>query len=69
MLFYKINSLKNTVMKSQELKKCKSVVSYFSEKLQDVTSAVFVCEVENLCFIQNSFEKFWIEKTKLTIIN
>lgn len=56
-------------MTSQELKKCKSVVSYFSEKLQDITSAVFVCEVENLCFIQNSFEKFWIEKTKLTIID
>ena len=51
-----------------ELKKCKSVVSYFSEKLQDVTSAVFVCEDNHLCFIQNSFEKIWIEKSKLTLI-
>ena len=53
---------------NNELKKCKSLVSYFSEKLQDVTSAVFVCETDQLCFIQNSFEKIWIEKTKLTIV-
>ena len=52
-----------------ELKKCKSTVSYFSEKLQDITSATFVCQCENLCFIQNSFEKIWVEKAKLTIIN
>lgn len=51
-----------------ELKKCKSIVSYFSEKLQDVTSAIFVCEMNENCFIQNSFEKIWIEKSKLTII-
>ena len=52
-----------------ELKKCKTIVSYFSEKLQDVTSAIFVCESDHLCFIQNSFEKIWIEESKLTIIS
>jgi hypothetical protein len=52
-----------------ELKKCRTIVSYFSEKLQDITSSVYVCEQNNLCYIQNSFEKIWIEKSKLTIVD
>jgi hypothetical protein len=52
-----------------ELKKCRTIVSYFSEKLQDITSSVYVCEQDGLCYIQNSFEKIWIEKSKLTIVN
>ena len=50
------------------LKKCRSKVSYFSEKLNDFAPAIYVSEKNNLCFIQNSFEKIWIDKSKIKII-
>ena len=52
-----------------KLKKCISTINYFSVKLNDIASATFVCEKNNLCFIQNSFEKIWIEKNKITLID
>lgn len=53
------------------MKECHTNVCYFSAKFNQVCSAVFVCFSENkkMCFIQNSGEKIWIKKTKLTVIN
>lgn len=50
------------------MKKCKSLVSYFSDRANKILCAVFVDQDQTKLYIKNSFESIWIESDKVTLI-